>query len=177
MSNKHFFDTCIWIELYALSTSGSTNKKRFKVISELYNNILNSKEEIVSCLQQIYELIQTIIKKKMDQYNKSRPKGNKGVGNFREYRKTEDYKLTLKLVKMIITELLKENKVTLIEFRNKEFFDKTFDELFIHLESIDLNDYLYYKICQTENIKLYTIDKDFCIFKANPNIIMLDVYD
>ena len=75
-----FFDTCIWIELCCtMVPSNPTQQAQAQKASQLLANVQQQNEQIVTCNEQLIEVISAIQKVKMREYNKiSKP----GVATF-----------------------------------------------------------------------------------------------
>ncbi len=65
-----FFDTCVWIELCSVKTPESENeKKQASAASKLLLD-MSSDEVIITCKEQLLEIISAVQKVKMREYNK-----------------------------------------------------------------------------------------------------------
>lgn len=150
-----FFDTCVWIELFGVKTPEKEHEKqRAMATSDVFQNVLLSGEQIVTCKEQLLEIISAIQKVKMKQYNREQKvKGLTGVGDVKAFRSTDSFADTKELCKMVISDVLffansEENN----SYSVKDILDR--------INIADINDCIYYDYCRSNDIKLYTLDHD-----------------
>jgi hypothetical protein len=95
------------------------------------------------------------MKVKMREYNKTcKINAQVGVGNIKEYRKTQDFSSTQELCKQAISDVCKMTT----SFPMDEY-DVT--DIMDHIHLVDINDFLYYQYCVTKKINFYSFDADF----------------
>lgn len=77
-----FLDTCIWIELCGARTPVSEQERRqARAASNLLTECIRSHQKIITCKEQLLEIINAIQKAKMREYNREcRNRTEKGVG-------------------------------------------------------------------------------------------------
>lgn len=152
-----FFDTCIWIELCSVRTPITQNEKRQAMAaSNLLSNIRKSNEKIVTCKEQLIEIISAIQKVKMREYNKfvKTQTTLSGVGDLKEFRQVSEYSNVQNLCRQVCTDV-------------KHFCDihnlgeVSLDEVLNRIHLADINDCIYYDYCIDNGIKMYTFDNDF----------------
>lgn len=88
-----FFDTNIWIELCGVKTPTKPNEIRQATLaSELLRRIMNCNETIVTCNEQLLEIISAVQKIKMKECGKAYKEcGKPGIGSLKEFRNTPEY--------------------------------------------------------------------------------------
>lgn len=91
-----FFDTCIWIELLAVRTPQKQHEIRQALeASRVLVDVLNRQEQIVSCKEQLVEIIKAIEKVKLKEVNIVRKQNSlPGIGNLKEFRGTSEFRQT-----------------------------------------------------------------------------------
>lgn len=161
--SKVFLDTCIWFELLAEDTPSSVKqKKRTVSATQLFSELVENNDEIVTIDIQLIEITQTIIKAKFKECNrKLRSKKKKRPGNIKEFRTKEIYKENydnaVKLSKMVLNDMK--------EFISQvDIYHSNIDDILQNIAKVDINDYIYYEYCARNDIELYTFDSDFEIF-------------
>lgn len=151
-----FLDTCVWVELLGVSTPIKPHEiKRAITVSRLLEAAIQNREMIVTCKEQIVELISAIEKVTMRTVNKVR-KDNKlsGVSSVKEFRTLQEFQNTKELCKTVIDDL--RHIAVLIDIG-----EYNIDAILRRLDLADLNDCIYYDYCSRENIEFYTLDSDF----------------
>lgn len=165
-----FFDTCIWIELLAANAPETEKDRRQATYaSDLLNQTLENKEIVVTCAEQILEIFSAVQKYKMKEYNRTcKATQAHGVGNLKEFRQTQMFGDVQKVCRQVyedINRLSQYKKVDLCEI----------EKIIENIHLVDINDYLYYEFCNSNEIDFYTFDKDFTNLPLNPKIhIMSD---
>ena len=151
-----FFDTSIWIELCCVATPvNKAQQVKAQKAASLISKAISDGETVVTCKEQLIEIISAVMKVKMREYNKTCKKnGQVGVGNIKEYRKTQDFSSTQELCKQAISDVCKMTKL----FPLGEY-DVT--DIMNHIHLVDINDFLYYQYCVTQKVKFYSLDTDF----------------
>lgn len=150
-----FLDTCVWVELLGVRTPVKEHEVRQATFaSELLNDILKSGEKIITCKEQIIELVSAIEKVTMRTVNRGR-KDNKlpGIGSLKEFRKLSEFQNTKNLCESVINDVYYFAKLNNIG-------EYDFDNIIQNLDLADINDCLYYEYCVKEKIDFYTFDLD-----------------
>lgn len=150
-----FLDTCIWIELLGVRTPVKSHEiQQAKAASELLGNIIANNQTIVTCKEQLIELVSAIEKVMMKSVSKERKsKQLSGVGNLKDFRKLQEFQNTKRLCETVIHDV--HHFATLQNIGNYEI-----EPLIQRLDLADINDYLYYDYCLKEHIEFYTFDSD-----------------
>ena len=80
-----FLDTCVWFELLGVRTPVKPHEvQQATAASELLNRILGEKEKIITCKEQLIELVSAIEKVTMKTVSRERKNNNlPGVGEFK----------------------------------------------------------------------------------------------
>lgn len=164
-----FLDTCVWIELLSVRTPEKTHEKRqAAAASKLLEEILRRQEKIVTCKEQMLELISAIEKVTLKSVNRTRRDENlPGIGNLKEFRKQKEFQNTKRLCKSVIDDLQHFANVCNIENYN-------INCILERLELADINDCLYYDYCVNKGIKLYTFDSDLTALGNNQLLYWYD---
>ena len=151
-----FFDTCVWIELCCAATPvDAAQRAKAQKAATLISNAIADGEAIVTCKEQLIEIISAVMKVKMREYNKTcKINAQVGVGNIKEYRKTQDFSSTQELCKQAISDVCKMTT----SFPMDEY-DVT--DIMDHIHLVDINDFLYYQYCVTKKINFSSFDADF----------------
>lgn len=123
--------------------------------SRLLLTIKDRKEKIVTCNEQIYEIISAIQKYKMREYNRNCKKEAKsGVGSLKEFRAIHDFAQVQSLCRSVCEDIY---HLAI----NKGYHTFILDEIQNNLHLVDINDVIYYDYCIRNEIFLYTFDGDF----------------
>ena len=147
-----FFDTCIWLELCcATNPTGATQIAQAQKAAQLLSDIQSNGDQIVTCREQLLELINAVQKVKMREYNKT---SATKVGKMKEYRQTGDFANTQLLCKQVVSDVCSMADETLLSKTGLE-------EILNSIHLVDINDFLYYQYCVNKGIDFYTFDKDF----------------
>lgn len=150
-----FLDTCIWIELLSVRTPESAHEKRqTKVATNLLADILKEGKTIITCREQICELISAIEKVKMKTISRQRKANNmSGIGNLKEFRKLEEFDCVKELCEAVVEDIKHFADVKNIEYYN-------FDLILQRLKLADIHDCIYFDYCIENEIDFYTFDED-----------------
>lgn len=150
-----FLDTNVWIELLAAATPQEDYQiKQAQAASNLLKDIVARDQKIVTCKEQLVELIHAVMKIQMGRFNKSQRKRNlPGVGGLKQFRKSEEFSDAKKICIQAYDSI---KKLAMID--DSFFYD--IDELLNSLDMADINDIMYCAYCKKHDIKLYTFDKD-----------------
>ena len=91
-----FLDTCIWIELLGVHTPTKQNEiLQARAASNLLNTILEEDEQIITCEEQLLEIINAIQKVTMRTVNRERKQQQlSGVSNLKEFRQLQEFDAT-----------------------------------------------------------------------------------
>ena len=163
-----FLNTCLWIELCCASLPTTPEQQsRAKKASEILSKAQQKKEEIITCKEQLLEIISAIQKIKMKAYNRLRRAHSlPGVGQLKEYRLTEDFSSAQLLCNEAIedvSEMASEKDIGVYDIK----------KVLSNIHLVDINDYLYYQYCIKEGIDFYTFDQDFENLDLSPKIHIL----
>ena len=135
-----FLDTNIWFELLAVRTPIQSNEINLaRVASSLLKELQQKDDQIITCKEQLFELIKLIEKVKLKEVNKQRKDNNqKGFEKPKDFRKSIEFSDTQKLCISIIKDI-KHFAVI------KNFNTYDIDSILKNLHLVDINDYVYYK--------------------------------
>lgn len=99
-----FLDTCVWLEVCAASSPSSQMEKvRMQRASTLLANLQNSGEIIVTCKEQLIEVIQAVQKIKLRECNRIRKMNQcAGVGSLKEFRDAPEFANAQNICRQII---------------------------------------------------------------------------
>lgn len=150
-----FLDTCVWFELLGVRTPVKSHEiQQAKAATTLLQEILNNKEEIATCQEQLVELISAIEKAHMKAASRERKGKNlSGIGNLKEFRELSEFEKTKKLCESVLDDMEHFAKVHSIG-------NYDLDYVLQCLDLADINDCLYYDYCTRKNIDFYTFDSD-----------------
>ena len=150
-----FLDTCVWIELLGVRTPKKNHEIRQAIAaSALLEQILEKKELIVTCKEQLIELVSAIEKVTMKTVNRERKENHlQGAGNLKEFRKMQEFQNTKSLCDTIISDV---KHFALIS----DIGDYRIENIIPRLDLADINDCLYYDYCIKEKVDFYTFDSD-----------------
>ena len=162
-----FLDTCVWLEVCATALPSSpADASRVQAASALLARLQTSGEIIVTCEEQLVEIIQAGQKSKLREFNRLRREGQRGAGNLKAFRHMPEFQNTKALCEQVISDV-----ETLSQL--KPLSDYPIHSIISNLHLVDINDYLYYQYCVTNNIDFYTFDGDFEDLISNGHIHIL----
>lgn len=161
-----FFDTCIWIELCSVKSPSTENEIRQATkASNLLNDCISKQEQIVTCDEQLLEIISAVQKIKMKEFNRNaKANGNAGCGNIKEYRQQGDFEVTKNLCRSVVEDVLYFSGET------SEACGYSVDNILSQIHLADINDCIYFEHCKNNNIDFYTFDKDITNLGSNEYI-------
>lgn len=159
-----FFDTNIWIELCGVKTPTKPNEIRQATLaSALLQRIMNSDEIIVTCNEQLLEIISAVQKIKMTECSKNyKASGKRGIGNIKEFRKTPEYASAKQLCNTVVADVKH-----FAEMRDCEY---SVDDILKRIDVADINDCIYYDYCKQNSIDFYTFDHDVIALGATGRV-------
>lgn len=163
-----FFDTCIWIELCSVKSPSNTNEVRqANAACDLLKKTLNNGEEIISCKEQLIEIISAIQKIKLKEYNRNaKNSGNAGCRDLKEFRnRGADFQPTKVLCRSVIDDVN--------HFARIEDYNYSVDNILEKMDLADLNDCIYYDMCMEKSIQIYTFDSDIKNFESSANVYII----
>lgn len=165
-----FLDTCVWVELLGVSTPVKPHEvRRATAVSQLLNDAIQNQKTIVTCKEQMVELVNAIEKVTMRSVNKARKDNNlPGVGSVKEFRTLREFQNTKELCKSVIEDLRH-----LAVVNDMGGYD--IDAILQRLDLADLNDCMYYDYCSRENIEFYTLDSDLGVLGTDCSLHEYDV--
>lgn len=160
-----FLDTCVWIELLGVRTPVKEHEKRQAIAaSKLLDEVIKSKEKVVTCKEQLIELVSAIEKVTMRTVNRERKENNlSGIGNLKEFRKLPEFQNTKRLCEAILSDVKHFADIHSIG-------DYNIEGLIERLDLADINDCLYYDYCISEQHNFYTFDSDLKNVGDNENL-------
>lgn len=160
-----FFDTCIWIELCcAISPASAAQKSQAKRAAALLSDVQSRGETILSCKEQLFEVISVVLNKKMKEYQSSCKKaGTPSVGNLKDFRRLPEFANAQALCKQAVSDICA--MAMSVGITPYEVSD-----VLTHLHLVDINDYLYYQYCIRESVDFYSFDQDFRALDASSYI-------
>lgn len=150
-----FLDTCVWIELLSVRTPEKEYEiRQARAATELLETIMSNEKKIVTCKEQMIELVTAIEKVTMRTVNSER-KANKlsGIGSLKEFRTLPEFENTKILCETVIKDLKYFAEIN-------DIGDYDVDDILRRLDLADINDCLYYDYCVREKIDFYTFDSD-----------------
>lgn len=151
-----FFDTCIWIELCSVKSPTKSHEiRQAQAASSLLQQSIQNNEQIVTCDEQLLEIVSAVQKIKLKEYNReAKNKGIPGCGNVKEFRTKESFSDTQNLCREVVEDVLYfvKNSSGHCEYSVCDILEK------IHLA--DINDCIYYDYCKKNKIEFYTFDAD-----------------
>ena len=161
-----FFDTCIWIELCSVKSPSTANEiRQAKEASALLKDCMDKGEKIITCDEQLLEIISSVQKIRMKEFNRNaKVNGNAGCGNVKEYRLQNDFKFTQNLCKSVIQDVMHFSE------ESAGPCGYSIDDVLAQIHLADINDCIYFEYCQKNNIEFYTFDKDITNLGANSHI-------
>lgn len=150
-----FLDTCVWIELLGVRTPVEPHEVRqARAASALLSKTLAGNETILTCKEQMLELISAIEKVTMRTVNKTRKQNQQPrAGSLKKFRMFQEFQATKELCAVVIADMQH-----LLEIDDLGEYD--IDFIVNRLELADLNDCLYYDYCIEKNVEFYTFDAD-----------------
>lgn len=150
-----FFDTCIWIELLGIRSPKKQHEiKQAKAATSLLEQVIQSKEQIITCKEQILELLSAILKVKLKECSQIlKSQQLPGMGNLKEFRNSTYFQDTKDLIYQVYQDI--QHFTTLNEVSYE------IEQIIQNLDLVDINDYIYFDYCRSENIQFYTFDNDF----------------
>lgn len=149
-----FLDTCIWIELCGVKSPVTSNEQRqARLASSLLQKLMDADERIVTCDEQLLEIISAVEKIKMKEYNRiAKASGQNGCGNIKEFRNTTGFASTKSLCKAVIEDVK--------HFADMQNVKYSVDEILAKIDLADINDCIYYDYCKKNQIEFYSFDAD-----------------
>ena len=160
-----FLDTCIWIELLSVRSPESAHEiSQAQAASNLLEKILDTSEQIITCKEQLLEIINAIQKVTMRTVNRERKqRGLSGVSNLKQFRQLDEFNATKELCEAVIEDVMHFALMN-------EIGDYDVEAILRRLEVADINDCLYYDYCVMNNVKIYTFDSDLHKLGRNENL-------
>lgn len=149
-----FLDTCIWIELCGVKSPVTNNEQRqAQIASSLLQRLMNDNEKIVTCDEQLLEIISAVEKIKMKEYNRyAKAIGQNGCGNIKEFRTTSSFSSAKSLCTTVIEDVKHFADTQNINYSVEDILDK--------IDLADINDCIYYDYCKNNEIEFYSFDAD-----------------
>lgn len=162
-TDKVFIDTNVW--LYLFCPIGSYKEKVVEQYNKVFYKILKSECQIYTSALIVSEFFNTYCRIDFQIRKKENPKQYKQYKN--DFRNTEEFnELILDVCDIINNKILKHAK------RLNDNFDKIdMSKILIADKNFDFNDKYFANICEKNNIKIITNDKDFLNLSNNVDII------
>ncbi|MGN0355006.1 MAG: PIN domain-containing protein [Muricoprocola sp.] len=150
-----FLDTCIWFELLVTRIPETVHEKtQVKAATELLGDISKKDIKIISCEEQMLELINAIEKAGLRYSNRERKQQKlPGFGKLKEFRSDKMFEKTKEMCESAINDLRH-----FAEINNIGEYDM--DQILNRIDLADINDCLYYDYCIREKIAFYSFDGD-----------------
>lgn len=151
-------DTCVWIELLGVRTPVKPHEiRQAAAASKLLNELLRQEEAIITCKEQLIELITAIEKVTMRSVSRIRKDNNlPGINNLKQFRGLEEFQGTKELCETVLEDLQHFAVVN-------DIGEYNIDAILQRLDLADINDCLYYDYCTREEIEFYTFDVDLSV--------------
>lgn len=160
-----FLDTNVWFELLANCSPKQPHSIQQAQLASSF--IKNNKEEIVTCKEQLVEMIRAIAKRKRREYSDAqKAAGNSGVGSVKEFRKKEEFSRVITLCKSVC-----EDVETMAKVDNG--FSYSVNDILEKFGMMDANDIMYFDYCKQNSIKLITFDKELADVDKSGEIVTL----
>lgn len=158
-----FFDTCIWIELLAVRNPVQPNEiRQASVASGILSDVVADGEKIVSCKEQLVEIIKTVEKLKLKEVNNIRKQNSKPrIDILKNFRLAPEFRQTQVLFNSIIDDIYHFAEV-------KSIGNWELKEVLQRLHLADINDCMYYDYCMKNQIDLYSFDNDLKLLGESP---------
>ncbi|WP_270599525.1 type II toxin-antitoxin system VapC family toxin [Clostridium baratii] len=151
--DKIFIDTNIW--LYLFCPIGDYKKDIVNRYNDIFLKILKSKCAIYVTSLTLSEFFNTYSRIEFEY--KKKQTGQKNLKYKREFRNTTDFNVMVEEIIEIIN-----NKILKYSTRiNDEFNRIDLNNILISDDSFDFNDKYFAELCEANNIKVLTNDKDF----------------
>ena len=151
-----FLDTCIWIELCGVKSPTTSNEiKQANMASTLLKKLMQNKETIVTCDEQLLEIISAVEKIKLKEYNRiAKQNGGSGCGNIKDFRNNR--KTEFNSAKILCRNVIEDEKY-FADIHNCAY---SIDDILSRIDVADINDCIYYDYCKNNKIEFYTFDGD-----------------
>ena len=145
-----FLDTCIWIELCLVRTPQKQHEiRQANIASTLLQKLMNEDKTIVTCNEQLLEIISAVEKIKMKEYNRlAKANGIARCNNIKDFRTREDFASA----KTVISDVK--------HFADVHHCTYSVDQILSKIDLADINDCIYYDYCKEKGIEFYTFDMD-----------------
>lgn len=149
-----FLDTCIWIELCGVKTPIKENEiKQARIASTLLQKLLNNHEKIVTCNEQLLEIISAIEKIKLKEHNRIvKSNGGSGCDGIKQFRNRKEFMDAKHLCVSVIEDVKRFAEVHKCKY--------SVDEILQRIDIADINDCIYYDYCKENHIEFYSFDMD-----------------
>jgi len=151
-TEEFFFDTNIWMFLFAPLAGAKQNKQ--KAYSKLLSDIISRGATIWINSQVVAEYINRCLRMEFEVWKRNTQ--NYYADYKRDFRQTEEYKTTLKDTKSQVSLILQKSTRYPDDFHMIDV-----DEIISSMEtSLDYGDAVIVDLCKRKNFKLVTDDKD-----------------
>ena len=149
-----FLDTCIWIELCGVKAPVTPNESRqTQLASTLLQKLMQQNEQIVTCNEQLIEIISAVEKIKLKEYNRvAKGNGQPGCGDLKSFRSKVEFSNAKQLCNAVVSDVK--------HFADVHDCAYSVDEILSKIDLADINDCIYYDYCKNKGIEFYSFDMD-----------------
>lgn len=160
-ADKFLVDTNVWLFLHC--PLGNHRQEIIAKYSKFYKEIVNAKSKILISSSVVCEFMNRYVK--LD-YELQKAK-NRAIQEYKKtYRPTNEYRA---IVKQAATAM--NSKILPSCEKLPDKFDSiSLENIFHHMENIDVSDSYMFEMVREQEIKILTDDSDFGIFKDNCEI-------
>lgn len=149
-----FLDTCIWIELCGVKSPIEPHEiRQASMASTLLNRLMSENAKIITCKEQLVEIVSAVEKIKLKEYNRiAKSNGKKGCGNIKDFRSRVEFSTAKQLCNTVIEDVK--------HFADINNLSYSIDDILEKIDLADINDCIYYDYCKANNIEFYSFDMD-----------------
>lgn len=127
--------------------------RQANIASTLLQKLMNEDKTIVTCNEQLLEIISAVEKIKMKEYNRlAKANGIAGCNNIKDFRTREDFASAKSLCNTVISDVK--------HFADVHHCTYSVDQILSKIDLADINDCIYYDYCKEKGIEFYTFDMD-----------------
>ena len=149
-----FLDTCIWIELCGVKAPVTPHEiRQTQLASTLLQKLMQQNEQIVTCNEQLLEIISAVEKIKLKEYNRlAKGNGQSGCGDLKSFRSKSEFLNAKQLCNTVVTDVK--------HFADVHDCEYSVDQILNRIDLADINDCIYYDYCKEKKIEFYSFDMD-----------------
>lgn len=127
--------------------------RQANIASTLLQKLMNEDKTIVTCNEQLLEIISAVEKIKMKEYNRlAKANGIARCNNIKDFRTREDFASAKSLCNTVISDVK--------HFADVHHCTYSVDQILSKIDLADINDCIYYDYCKEKGIEFYTFDMD-----------------